>query len=258
MCDESSALLNAVVCTFTPYLTVEQYTQACSTKESMPASFIRIDVAHFIKSWAVFLSKLVRPRIKEFYMCAIGTLIICKQLLTAKAIIKSLFIISSSETFGQGTPSLNDGEQLIKSLATEESPDAVQMKHLIAKICELHNPEVDTLMEDGTTPNDSWNTKNVWREWGLSIKNEALSIIAQEEGEFDNPRYCPQICSHLLKKVETIVLWGNVCRNDFGFGRVPASSASVEAEFNLIKTHILQHKIERVDVLVETLISQDK
>lgn len=61
-----------------------------------------------------------------------------------------------------------------------------------------------------------------------------------------------------MKKIETIALLGNVCRNDFGFGRVPASSASAEGEFNLVKTHILEHKVKRVDALVEVLITQDK
>lgn len=61
-----------------------------------------------------------------------------------------------------------------------------------------------------------------------------------------------------LSKINTIALWGNVSRNNFGYGRIPASSAAVEGEFNLVKTHILNKKSLRVDLLVENLIKQDQ
>ncbi|XP_036147222.1 uncharacterized protein LOC118647099 [Monomorium pharaonis] len=35
-------------------------------------------------------------------------------------------------------------------------------------------------------------------------------------------------------------LWSSVCRDDFGYGRVPASSAAVEGEFNKLKNNILK------------------
>jgi len=36
-------------------------------------------------------------------------------------------------------------------------------------------------------------------------------------------------------------LWSCVCRDDFGYGRVPASSAAVEGEFNKLKNNILKN-----------------
>jgi len=36
-------------------------------------------------------------------------------------------------------------------------------------------------------------------------------------------------------------LWSCVCRDDFGYGRVPASSAAVEGEFNKLNNYILKN-----------------
>lgn len=237
---------------------------ACSTLKNMPSCYIRIDVAHFVKSWSVFLKKHTRPRIKEFFLSAIGMLIVCQELEHAKAIVKSIVIISCSETIGDGTPTLNTSEKLIMDLATEEHTSAVKIKSLIDKI--LNSEEADASNYTDLSPDepeDIDNEKvpcitNFWREWGTKIKDEALEIINREEGDKDNPRFCPHISQYLIKKIETIPLWGNVCRNAFGYGRVPATSAPVEGEFNLVKTHILQNKVQRVDLLIQTLIQQDK
>jgi len=48
VCDFSIALLTAVVRSFTEYLTLEQYADACRNV-NVPDCYIRIDVAHFIK-----------------------------------------------------------------------------------------------------------------------------------------------------------------------------------------------------------------
>jgi len=40
----------------------------------------------------------------------------------------------------------------------------------------------------------------------------------------------PKLADYLLKDVKLLPLWSCVCRNKFGFGRIPASSASVESD----------------------------
>lgn len=49
----SRALLTAAIRSFTGYLTVEEYCDACE-ENNMPTCYIRIDVAHFIKTYANF------------------------------------------------------------------------------------------------------------------------------------------------------------------------------------------------------------
>lgn len=66
---------------------------------TLPKCYVRIDVAHFIKKYFKFCSSLNKG-VNIFYLGAIGQLILCKNIENAKKIIKSNFIIASSETNG--------------------------------------------------------------------------------------------------------------------------------------------------------------
>lgn len=131
----------------------------------------------------------------------------------------------------------------------QESIIAEEIKQLIDKIDDDDHSNLDKGSdseenedfdeEEKSEHHKTDGTTHYWRDWGRSIHEEVIAVVSKEEGDRDNPRICPQICTRLMKKIETIPLWGNVCRNSFGYGRVPASSASVEGEFNLVKTFIL-------------------
>lgn len=232
----------------------------------MPNCYVRMDVAHFIKSWANFLSKNVRPRIKIFYLAAIGALIVERELSTIRAIIKSIFIISQSETIGERTPTLNRSEQLINKLISEIDIEPNSIQKLVKDVCQTtpddanadENADEDADVNADDVDEYENNSENFWRDMADDLYSISIETVKKEEGEKDNPRYCPNVASHLKKKIETIPLWGNACRIDFGYGRVPASSAHIEGEFNVVKTHILNKKTVRVDMLVQQLIEQDK
>lgn len=50
----------------------------------------------------------------------------------------------------------------------------------------------------------------------------------------------PKLADYLIKDVKLLPLWSCICRDRFGYGRVPASSASVESDFNIIKNIMLK------------------
>jgi len=56
----------------------------------------------------------------------------------------------------------------------------------------------------------------------------------------------------LLEDINTFSLWSNVCRDDFGYGRVPASSAAVEGEFNKLKNNI--YKNENLPIRIDEFL----
>lgn len=62
-----------------------------------------------------------------------------------------------------------------------------------------------------------------------------------EVGDRDNAHYFPPLAERLLKHINMFPLWSCVCRDDFEYGRVPASSAAVEGEFNKLKNNILKN-----------------
>ena len=54
-----------------------------------------------------------------------------------------------------------------------------------------------------------------------------------------------------------LTLWSNVCRDDFGYGRVPATSAKVESDFNNIKNRLYKNENfpRRVDDFIEVHVA---
>lgn len=54
-----------------------------------------------------------------------------------------------------------------------------------------------------------------------------------------NAHFAPHIAIKLLRNISTIVLWSNTYTEKFGYGRIPASSASVESKFNKLKTLVI-------------------
>lgn len=72
---------------------------------------------------------------------------------------------------------------------------------------------------------------NEWSQWGAEINKEVENNV-NEIGDRDNAHYFPFLAERLLKDINMFPLWSCVCRDDFDYGRVPASSAAVEGEFN--------------------------
>lgn len=80
------------------------------------------------------------------------------------------------------------------------------------------------------------NFRNMWAAWGAEINAEVISL-SDECGDRENAHYYPQLAKRLLKDIQLLPLWSSISRNQFGYGRIPASSAPVEGEFNKIKNN---------------------
>ena len=100
VCDYSKALLAASIRVFTGLRNIQEYSNAC-TEIAVPACYIRLDVAHFIKMYAIFL-KNVRPRIKKFYLASIGKLLLSRNKAEAQDRLTWLLSVCRSETEGSG------------------------------------------------------------------------------------------------------------------------------------------------------------
>ena len=98
ICDSSKAILNAVVRTFSVFKTIEEYADA-SWSNPPPKCYIRIDVAHFMKMYANFLSSSPR-RVRVFYLSCIGQIIMARSVEMAAEIIKSILIVAISDSEG--------------------------------------------------------------------------------------------------------------------------------------------------------------
>lgn len=244
VCDSSRALLTAAIRVFTSSSTIDEYADACFDTVTLPKCFVRIDVAHFIKSYATLL-KGMQQRIRKFYLASLGQLIIARDIKSAAAILRSIFTISRSETDGE----LKSGE--LTSCEAEKN----KMKNLFMDrelhFIDIESAEVEDVVDFSEEPTVI--EKNRWVSWAKSIDFSVKATLESEVGMHDNAHWMPMMTDRLIRDIKWFPLWGNVRRNDFGYGRVPASSASVESEFNNIKSRLLKHCSTpmRVDDFVE-------
>lgn len=110
VCDNSLALLSAIVQSFTQYTSLNDYVRVCfdmltnnipSDSHLVPRCFVRIDVAHFIKiccKWTPL--KTVSRRVREIVLRCVGLLIKCQSLLEVRSLLFSMFVVFTNETDG--------------------------------------------------------------------------------------------------------------------------------------------------------------
>lgn len=268
--DFSRALLIAMIRAFTGILTIEQYADACLSGK-LPQTYIRVDVAHVMKIYAVFMSNKSR-RIKAFFMGAIGQLILSRTVKSAKTILKHLFTVCRSETCGV----LPNGEETeceksisaLKALITNEEVNDIINRTLNQseaqdnqtsekKSAEQGNAKSQTELDREDVEKDfafCKKAKNKWGAWGRKINDDVVKSL--QEGSRDNPYYFKELADRLLREIESLPLWTCVLRDLYGYGRVPASSACVESEVGNTKNRVMQDEVRpgellRVDSFVE-------
>lgn len=230
ICDFSKALLIATVRSFTGFLTIENYADACKDIH-VPDCYTRIDVAHFVKKYASFL-KDVRIRVKQFYLSLLGQFILCRNEEMAKAILTSILIIARSETEGTTQDST-------LSICEEHK---IKIKSLIFSTAEenlFQNAEDEEIINN---EEDEDSSQNKWIEWAEAIEKNVMKIINIVEGDRINAHYLPQFADRIMKDIKYLPMWSCICRDQFGYGRIPASSASVESDFNIVKNVLLKNE----------------
>lgn len=67
----------------------------------------------------------------------------------------------------------------------------------------------------------------------------------------------PAFTNKLINDLRDLPLWSCIIRDEFGYGRIPASNASVESEFNIIKNSFLKNEVlpMRVDEYVRKYVN---
>lgn len=237
-CDQSVALLTAVVRAFTGCVSIDKYADEIWEDKILPSCYIRIDVAHFIKKYAKFL-KIVRPKIKTFYLASISKLIITRSIEEAENILFSIFIIALNDTEGKSLDGRDTSceihKEKLKYFLTNEIFDITDNVEI------TDTEDTDHEFENNDTMIQKIDTQftNRWKKWAKDIYTRASSNL--NDGDRQNAHYLPQLATKLLEDMTWFPLWSAVYRDKFGYGRVPASSAAVEAEFSIIKSQLLKN-----------------
>ena len=209
----------------------------------MPDCYLRIDVAHFTKIYSNFLKTLKKPKkICIFYKAAIGLLILVRSEENANEVLKAILTVALCETDGNLVGSEIPTQSEIQKNKLKSMMDPNEVDPYKVEIDETstepspNRPESDSIFENG----DNAST-NYWSCWVNTIKEQVLEIAKSQEGNHDSAYYLPEFANKLLSHMQWFPLWSCVCRDKFGFGRISASSASVESEIKNIKSGYLRN-----------------
>lgn len=255
VCDSSKALLIAITRAFTGYLNIEHYADAFRNS-NLPRCYIRIDVAHFIKQYSRLLKSL-NKRVRTFYLGAIGQLILCRDIKSAEKIIKSMFTIALSETDGNlDNGDLTQCDQEREKLINLMTASNMQLESIEE---DSNNNNAIYTIEETNSQTDNCiivlyvnSSKNSWSTWSKQILCDVKSSIISDIGKRTNPHYFPEIVKHMMIDLKLLPLWTNIFTDKFGYGRIPASSASVESEFNKLKSLLLKNcPLLRIDSFIQ-------
>lgn len=257
VCDQSLALLSAIVQCFTQYSSLKDYLRVCadivfkrlpSNSHWLPNCFVRTDVAHFIKLVSKWTPLKTAPRrVREIIIRVIGIILKSQSLASIESIIMSLLIVITNET---------DGNDLI---SFEDTPCEQHKKILIQAVStELNLEEIFALEETDDDQNINMdheyecqseeleNLDNPFQSWSEGLFEKSKTFI--REGNGINAMFLPALVPFILKCTKLLPLWSGLMVPFFGYGESTTSSAAVESSFKKLKHVIFKHTSLPVDI----------
>lgn len=245
--DMSHAMIGATIRAFTQFNNLDDYIIRCwdivsTTNDEMqhelPSCFVRLDVAHIMKlvsRWKCLRD--TRKRIKEFYMRGIAQIILSKDLETCKSLLRALLIVAFSEYDGldpvnKEMTACEEAKQKLKELYS--SSQDTRVEQFVSDMVEENNTAEMVFDEDSKTGLQ-------FQKMASNIVDEIKSNIAPQTDGHDNLQYLPDISLPIIKLFRMLPLWSGVMLPFFKYGSVPASSAAIESDFNILKNMIFSN-----------------
>ncbi|CAI6374126.1 unnamed protein product [Macrosiphum euphorbiae] len=274
ICDQSLALMSAIVQAFTKYSSLEQYIDACFSliilkeKVQVPKCFLRNDVNHFIhlvSQWSVVKNSRY-PNTKDFITRGMGLLVMCTSVNKAEKILEAIFTIILSRDDGDilhVNQSNNHNERKLTPCAKSKK----YLKDLIKSSDNLDNLEFE--QDDSNNPNAVTKVypyedanicgegpNNFFKGWAQAIANRVKIEIMGIEGSTDNAQFLPELEIVIVKTMKLFPIWSGIMINIFGYGTETASSSRIESNFNHIKNRVFKNENMplRVDMFLEKLL----
>lgn len=254
VCDQSLALLSAIIRTFTQYTSLKSYVDACAdiltnkvSKDShwLPQCYVKLDIAHFMKlasKWPPL--KRLQRKVREVILRTIGNLVKCEDIENVYALLLSLFIAVSNSSRGvdKNTGNETSCEKHCRRLLEIASTGIVELDEKLDEI--LEETEKDSITATSEEQNDDYqlglSEKNPFQTWAEKVYEESKLWI-NEDGNDINPLYAPEIVPHLIKMMKLLPLWSYIMVPFFGYGEGVSSSAAVESSFNKLKNGTFKH-----------------
>lgn len=259
VCDQSLAILSAVVQCFTQYSSLQDYINICAdlvvnnlppNNRWIPRCFIRIDIAHFLKlitKWPPL--KSVARKVREVILRSLCMLIKCQSLEDMYSLLLSLFIVLTNET--DGTDDTNGEEtpcEMYKQRIIHISSTGLMDNETILE--NILNSEIDEEMlsaESQESLNEALgNLNNPFQKLAETIFDKSKSYL--QTGNNINPLYLPELIPHIIKCMKLVPLWSGIMIPIFGYGNETASSAAVESSFKKLKNVTFKNIVLPTDI----------
>lgn len=240
--DFSLALISAVVERFTEFKTRSEYINACfrfckGESNNLPATFIRIDVAHFV---AILHRnkhfKKLDPRSRKFYLNIFGVLINTQDYNVAVYIVTCMMSLASSPFIAENSEIIKMKDFLIKSIKTHDVEQHFEALKFESKS--------DPAANDQVCFDDDIKSGSVFE----SIFD---NVLIDETGD-DNLYFAPDCRNEMKRILSSLPMWSGIMVKAFGSSNLNASSAFVENSFKEMKHNIFQGKTNlRADYFVQ-------
>lgn len=250
VCDQSLALLSAIVQCFTQYSSLQEYLNVCSDlilnqldldSHWLPRCFVRTDVAHFIKMisrWPPL--KTTSRRVKEIILRLFGLLVKSQSIEEIYSLVLSMFVVLNSETdgndieMGHETPCERHKKRLIEATSSGFINFEEEFNEIVLKA--ENEDEARILLEEEYERQYEGldNLNNPFKFWAEEIKKKSELLL--KEGSGINAMYMPTLIPHIIKCLKLLPLWSGLMVPIFGFGDETTSSAAVESSFKKLKT----------------------
>lgn len=199
VCDYSAALINAACRAFTAASNKTNYVDICYEallrKRRVPKCFLRIDVAHFLKSivnWKELRS--VHKRIKQFYIRSVGQLVLCTDIQEAQELILHIIVVALSETEGshdgQPTPCETNKKRLLNKFSFGIQASSLE------NIVTLEDAE--KVSEEIIDPEHTEEMSN-FRQYIDSLFLDGKKMVGNDQGDRDNIMFLPCILDPLKR-----------------------------------------------------------
>lgn len=260
VCDQSLALLSAIVQCFTQYSSLKDYLRVCgdivfeklpSNSHWLPSCFVRTDVAHFIKLVSKWKPLKTSPRrVREIILRVIGIILKSQSLAYIQSMIMSLFIVITNETDGNDLISFEDTpcEQHKKMLVQAVSTEVNDLEEILTltEIIDDQNINIDDEYEYECQSEEVDNFDNPFQSWSEGLFEKSKNFI--HEGNGINAMFLPALVPFILKCLKLLPLWSGLMVPFFGYSELTSSSASVESSFKKLKNVTFKHTSLPVDI----------
>lgn len=253
--DSSEALMSACVNTFAGCKSVNAYNTECfdsllnNTKP--PASFIRCDRSHFVKSITSNKSlKQVSTQIRRLFLGIIGYVIQCEKVDECATILRHIFTLTKNEYVNGDVISAQSFLQKLVATHNFANEDSKPDDRVTDPEC-----QIDIFCDnENLSGSDTYKDTSTY-QWIMNIHSSVEVNNQSEEDSIYNVYFCGKAENFVFKLFTRLPMWSNIMCEKFKSDNFTPTSSASESEFKNVK-RLMGIKTRKIPVFVNLHLEQ--